>query len=52
MALMKHAGFDLIEANAAFLKDISGVLDSVNGWLCRRYMEQGRHLGQANPIVG
>ena len=45
MALMKHAGFDLIEANAAFLKDISGVLDSVNGWLCRRWMEQSRHLG-------
>ncbi len=45
MALMKHVGFDLIEATSAFLKDTSGVLDSVNGWLCRRYIEEGRHLG-------
>jgi hypothetical protein len=45
MAFMEKAGFDLIEANSAFLKDARGVLDSVNGWLCRRHMEQGKHLG-------
>ncbi|SFN03431.1 hypothetical protein, partial [Methylobacterium pseudosasicola] len=45
LALMKEAGFDVFEANVAFLKDARGVLDSLNGWLCRRYMEQGKHLG-------
>ncbi|MDP4006511.1 hypothetical protein [Methylobacterium sp. NEAU K] len=45
VALMGHAGFDLVEANAAFLKDSRGTLDSLNGWLARRWYEAGKHLG-------
>lgn len=45
MALMKRAGFDLVEANAAFLKDSRGTLDSLNGWLARCWYEAGKHLG-------
>jgi hypothetical protein len=56
MALMKQAGFDLIEANAAFLKDSRGTLDSLNGWLARRWYEAGKHLGpegkRFKPLTG
>ena len=56
MALMKQAGFDLIEANAAFLKDSRGTLDSLNGWLARRWYEAGKHLGPGGkpfkPLIG
>ncbi|MCJ2070770.1 hypothetical protein MKK75_18565, partial [Methylobacterium sp. J-030] len=50
MALMKHAGFDLIEANIAFLKDSRGTLPSLNGWLARRWYEAGNHLGPEGKL--
>jgi|GEM_PF-5237735 len=56
MALMKHASFDLIEANVAFLKDSRGTLNSLNGWLARRWYEAGKHLGPEGkpfkPLTG
>lgn len=44
MAVMQRAGFDLIEANAAFLKDATGFRMSLKGWLFRRKAERERRL--------
>ncbi len=45
MALLGRAGFSVFEANVAFLNDSADVLDDINGWLARRWYEQGKHLG-------